>query len=127
MSDILRKALISAREYIAADENALESMLEEIDNALAIHDPTLPRPKMTEVNLPFENDDAAADFPSGKNAEILWKVREALSAAAKDEGYTETGKGIGCGGENSNGMADIGLIVDGVQVEVRIHLPKQTQ
>lgn len=74
-----------------------------------------------------EDMELAADFPQGKRAEILWRVRELIREAAKADGFHEVGCGIGCGGENSFGSADVGLKLDGHQIEIRIDLPKPRQ
>lgn len=72
-------------------------------------------------------DELAHDFPSGDGLRAIMRVREAFREAAIDAGFDVTGCGVGCGGENSDGMADIGLRVNGRNVEVRIDLRKQTQ
>lgn len=82
---------------------------------------------MIAVNKPEGIDELAPDFPRGKTADILWKVRQAVTECAKEEGWTFIGAGIGCGGENSDGMADISLSVNGRCIEITIDMPRAKQ
>lgn len=81
--------------------------------------------KLQKVNLPdgLENMTPHPGFPEGSNIDALVKAREVIRWAADKAGFQETGCGFGAR-EGTDGEADIGLVIDGRAVEVRIYLPK---
>jgi hypothetical protein len=81
---------------------------------------------MHEISIPDEAV-LSSDFPHGQNLDILMEVRETLRKAAEEKGYEFNGCGVGVGGENCDGKADLGLSVHGRRVEIRIYLPRGKQ
>lgn len=77
------------------------------------------------MELP-NNAELAADFPQGDDLVLLMRVRDLIRTAAKEDGFTETGCGVGCGPENSKGSADVGLRLGGTKIEVQIFIPSDT-
>ena len=69
----------------------------------------------------------ADGFPADDVVTVLVEVKNVIRAAAVEAGYEVTGSGVGCGGEDSLGEADVGLRIAGRRVEVRIYVPRDRQ
>ena len=73
------------------------------------------------VNAPVRGMTPHPGFPQGKTLDALVKARDVFSRAANEAGFKIVGKSFGAR-EGTDGEADIGLVIDGRAVEVRITL-----
>lgn len=79
--------------------------------------------RKTPVNPPVPGMVPHPGFPAGMDMDVLVKARAVFRWAADEAGFKEVGCGFGVRDE-TDGEADIGLEIDGRNVEVRIYLPK---